>query len=80
MVVLSSVLSIVLWAVALCLLLVGGHGEVFICRPLYDQPDYKSLTELLDDPGVLYQRGGGFFKNLLPRNQTLNVPIRTVLQ
>lgn len=63
----------------MAVMLIGGHGEVFICRPLYDQPDYKSLSELIDDPGVIYPHGGGLFKNLLSRNQTLNVPIKSML-
>lgn len=77
--VLSSLFSIFLWTIAMAVLLIGGHGEVFICRPLYDQPDYKSLSELIDDPGVIYLYGGGLFKNLLSRNQTLDVPIKSML-
>ncbi|KAJ6647515.1 Prominin-1 [Pseudolycoriella hygida] len=38
-------------------MLLGGHGEVFLCRPLYDSPDYSVLTKLLDRPGLVYQNG-----------------------
>ncbi|KAJ9585971.1 hypothetical protein L9F63_020385, partial [Diploptera punctata] len=79
-VVLMCLFSIILWAVALCALLVGGHGEVFVCRPLYDEPGYDALTRLVDRPGVLFQRGGGFFSNLLYGNSTMDVPLRDVLQ
>lgn len=79
-VVLMCLFSIVLWALALTALLVGGHGEVFICRPLYDEPDFSALTRLVDRPGVLFQRGGGFFSNLLYGNSTMDVPLRDVLQ
>lgn len=34
-------------------MLLGGHGEVFLCRSLYDSPDYTILGKLLDRPGVL---------------------------
>ncbi|PSN43835.1 hypothetical protein C0J52_10084 [Blattella germanica] len=79
-VILMSVLSIALWGVALSALLIGGHGEVFICRPLYDEPEYRALTSLVDRPGVLFQNGGGFFFNLLYRNGTIDVLLRDVLQ
>ncbi|KAJ4439221.1 hypothetical protein ANN_07340 [Periplaneta americana] len=78
--VLVSLLSVVLWGVALSALLVGGHGEVFVCRPLYDEPQYSALTRLVDHPGVLFQHRGGFFSNLLYGNATLDVPVRDVLQ
>ncbi|XP_069704773.1 prominin-1-A [Periplaneta americana] len=77
--VLVSLLSVVLWGVALSALLVGGHGEVFVCRPLYDEPQYSALTRLVDHPGVLFQHRGGFFSNLLYGNATLDVPVRDVL-
>jgi hypothetical protein len=61
-------------------LLVGGHGEVFVCRPLYDEPEFSTLSRLMDHPSVLFQRGGGFFSNLLYGNSTMDVPVRDVLQ
>ncbi|XP_067006694.2 prominin-1-A [Anabrus simplex] len=72
-------LYLALWALAMVALLVGGHGEVFVCRPLYDEPGYGALTKLMDKPGVLFQRGGGFFSSLLYGNDSLNVPLKDVL-
>nr|CAD7401783.1 unnamed protein product [Timema poppensis] len=72
-------LSLGLWLLALVSLLVGGHGEVFVCRPLYDEPEFRTLTRLVDEPGVFYRRGGGFFSNMLYGNETMNVPLREVL-
>jgi hypothetical protein len=59
---------------------VGGHGELLVCRPLYEGPEFSALTRLVDKPGVLFQNGGGFFSNLLYGNSTLDVPVRDVLQ
>lgn len=81
----TSVFSLVLWVMTLVTLVMGGHGEVFICRPLYASPDYSALSHLLDRPGVLFPRGGGgFFRNVVGGdggpNRTLDVPLRQVLQ
>ncbi|KAK7793542.1 hypothetical protein R5R35_000383 [Gryllus longicercus] len=73
-------LYLALWGGALLALLVGGHGEVFVCRPLFDEPRFDALTALVDRPGVLFQRRGGFFSNLLYANDSLDVPLRDVLR
>lgn len=54
--------SISIGSVALSLfiafaMLLGGHGEVLLCRPLYDTPDYHLLSNLLDKPGISYANG-----------------------
>lgn len=38
-------------------MLMGGHGEVFLCSPLYDSPSFSVLTKLLDRPGLVYVNG-----------------------
>lgn len=35
-------------------MLLGGHGEVFICRALYEAPDYTVVGKLFDKPGIIY--------------------------
>lgn len=40
-------------------MLLGGHGEVFVCRSLYDHPDYVVLGKLFDRPGLMYRNGSG---------------------
>ncbi|XP_054257908.1 prominin-1-A isoform X2 [Macrosteles quadrilineatus] len=80
-IVLVCLLSTALWSVALVGMLFGGHGEVFVCRPLYDEPDYHVITRLVDQPGVFYsQPKGGFIANVIYGNDTLDVPIRHVLE
>ncbi|KAG8232181.1 hypothetical protein J437_LFUL012178 [Ladona fulva] len=84
-VIIGSLISIVLWTVAMAALVVGGHGQVFICRPLYEEPDFVALTRLLDSPGAVLRfkdngGSGGFFSSLLYGNSTLDVPLRRVLR
>lgn len=35
--------------------LLGGHGEIFICRALYEEPDYNIVGKLFDTPGIIYK-------------------------
>lgn len=50
-------------------MLLGGHGEVFVCRALYDEPDYVVLGKLFDRPGLMYANDtyadGGIIGRLL---------------
>lgn len=47
--------------------LLGGHGEVFICRPLYEEPEYIVIGRLFDSPGIIYNQppANGIFAELL---------------
>lgn len=56
-------------------MLLGGHGEVFFCRPLYDSPNFSVLTKLFDRPGLLYANGtrNGIIADILkPNGMPLN--------
>lgn len=48
-------------------LLIGGHGEVFICRALYEEPEYTVVGRLFDSPGIMYSEPpqNGIFSSLL---------------
>nr|XP_053652384.1 uncharacterized protein LOC128702239 [Cherax quadricarinatus] len=48
------VLSGVLWMAVVAALLVGVHAHAFICRPLYEEPHFPTLTHLLDHSGMVY--------------------------
>lgn len=52
-----SVGSVALSLFIVFAMLLGGHGEVLLCRPLYDAPDYHVLSNLLDKPGMAYANG-----------------------
>ncbi|XP_037024841.1 prominin-1-A [Bradysia coprophila] len=59
-------------------MLLGGHGEVFLCRPLYESPNYSVLTKLLDRPGLVYGNGtrNGIIADILkPSGSPLNATI-----
>lgn len=42
-------------AFTIVILLAGSHGEVFLCRPLYDSPNYQVFSKLFDRPGWVYE-------------------------
>jgi hypothetical protein len=78
--ILVGLVTTTIWALALASLVLGAHGEQLICRPLYEEPDFKSLTTLFDNPGGIYGAGKpGLFSNLGYKNDTLDVPLRNVL-
>ncbi|KAE8736663.1 hypothetical protein FOCC_FOCC017885, partial [Frankliniella occidentalis] len=60
-----------LWLGALAVLLVAGHADVFVCRPLRSGPDYAALSRALD-PGTLAR--------LLYPNKSVALPIKDVLR
>lgn len=53
---LIAVGSIGLAGFSITLLLIGGHADVFICRPMYDSPNYSVLGRLLDKPGLIFTK------------------------
>lgn len=54
--VLLGVGSIGLAGFSIICMLIGGHAEVFLCRPLYDSPKYSVLGQLLDKPGLIFAK------------------------
>ncbi|XP_055313927.1 prominin-1-A isoform X2 [Sitodiplosis mosellana] len=53
--VLIAIGSFGLAAFTILVLLAGSHGEVFLCRPLYDTPNYQVFSKLFDRPGWVYE-------------------------
>lgn len=49
-----AISSVILAIFIIFQLVVGGHSEFFICRPLYEGPNYSILSRLLDKPGLIY--------------------------
>ncbi|XP_050725801.1 prominin-1-A-like isoform X3 [Eriocheir sinensis] len=45
----------VLWVAVMVLFLIGAHAHAFICHPLYEEPNFPTLTHLLDHSGMVYQ-------------------------
>lgn len=52
-----SVGSIILSLFVVFAMLLGGHGEVLLCRPLYDTPNYNLLEKFVDKSGMVYRNG-----------------------
>ncbi|XP_055534148.1 prominin-1 isoform X1 [Wyeomyia smithii] len=52
--VIICIASIALSGFAMVEMLLGAHGHVFICNPLYDAPNYTILGKLIDKPGLIY--------------------------
>lgn len=66
-----SVSSLALMVFAIFGMLLGGHAEVFVCRALFDYPDFMALGKLFDRPGLMYVNGSeaGIIDDLLrPHN------------
>lgn len=78
---LTCLVSFVLWAVTLAGFVVGGHGEVFLCRPLNDEPEYKELARLLDRPGVFSPEDkGGLLSAVFYGNDTFALPVGKIIE
>lgn len=39
----------------ICILLIGTHADVFLCRSMYGAPNYYVLEKLFDKPGWFYE-------------------------
>ncbi|XP_058830362.1 prominin-1 isoform X2 [Topomyia yanbarensis] len=84
--VIISMCSIALSGFAMVEMLLGAHGHVFICHPLYDIPDYTVLSKLLDKPGMIYsaEPPNGIIEKLLKvadpnRTLSVNIPLASVI-
>lgn len=65
--VLLSLISAALAVFTTLAMLLGGHGEIFLCGPLYDAPNYYILRRLFDKPGLVFKTESehGLFHDLL---------------
>lgn len=68
---LAAIAVILSWLQATAMLLLGVHGETFICRPLY-QPNYEIITGLVDNGGV-FSPNGSLIQIKLNLNETIRV-------
>lgn len=64
-----SVFSVFLGIFTIFEVLIGGHAEVFICRALFEMPEYTIVGKLFDNPGIFYANppvNGVFAELLIP--------------
>ncbi|XP_053678459.1 prominin-1 [Anopheles nili] len=77
--------SLALSGFAMMEMLLGAHGQVFLCQPLYDAPGYSVLQKLIDKPGLIYpvepQHGiiGELLRQAAPPNASWTRPIQVSL-
>ncbi|XP_044739793.1 uncharacterized protein LOC123301125 [Chrysoperla carnea] len=76
---LITTFSIGLWAFTIIVFIIGGHLEIFICKPLYDEPNYEILSNILDKPSAIFQ-SGGWLSNILQANDSLDLPFSHVMR
>lgn len=62
-----SIFSVLLGIYAIIEVLIGGHGEVFICRALFESPEFTIIGKLFDNPGIIYSNPpvNGVFAEIL---------------
>lgn len=73
-------------AFTILILLIGSHGEVFLCRPLYDAPNYQVFTKLFDRPGWVYENetingiiNDYFFTDGIEESKRLNISLANAI-
>ncbi|XP_076032776.1 prominin [Oratosquilla oratoria] len=72
------VFSALLWVIVVFLFVIGAHSQAFVCRPLYDEPEFRALTKLMDETNTGYE-GGSVLSNILFRDDNVNIRINEVL-
>lgn len=70
--------TLALWIAALVGLIVSSNGEANICRPLYDEPMYETVTKIMDCPSMTNERG--FFSWFVFGNDTTMAPFNEVIE
>ncbi|KAL5234772.1 hypothetical protein ACI65C_002182 [Semiaphis heraclei] len=70
--------SLALWTAALVGLILSSNGEVNICRALYDEPMYETVTKIMDCPAITNERG--FFSWFVFGNDTSTVQFNEVIE
>lgn len=81
-----GILSVALALFAIAVMLLGGHGALFLCRPLYDSPNFFILRRLIDKPGIIFQNESShglvndlFISKLKYPNTTLDVSLDQII-
>lgn len=74
-----SIGTIAVWAIGVTAFVIGGHFDIFVCRPMYDDPEFTTLHQIFDKSGVLSQNERGWFAKLLGGNDSIDVGINEFL-
>ncbi|XP_072932627.1 prominin-1-A [Epargyreus clarus] len=75
-------ISLILWSVICAIFLIAGHAEVYVCHALWDTPEYKTLSALLDKPSPLLTNDEGIFDSIFREleNVTIEVSVKDILR
>lgn len=63
-------------------MLLGAHGELFLCQPFFSSPNYQVISQLVDRPGYIYTNqtdNGIIFELLRTANDSTSSAINTTL-
>lgn len=69
---LACILSLILWSFGSATFLIGSHFQTLVCEPLYDDPKFTLLNDLLNDKEVFYNNNE-FLNDILIENGLLDV-------
>ncbi|XP_050421252.1 prominin-1-A-like [Adelges cooleyi] len=70
--------SLVLWLAALVGLIVSSNGEANVCRALYDEPSYETVSKIMDYPALTNEHG--FFSWFVFGNDTPTASFGEVIE
>lgn len=70
--------GLALWLAALVGLIISSNGEANICKPLYDEPTYETVTKIIDCPAITNEKG--FFSWFIFGNSTATAPFNEIIE
>ncbi|XP_050544501.1 prominin-1-A-like [Daktulosphaira vitifoliae] len=70
--------SLVMWVIAFVGLIVSSNSESNVCRALYDEPTYETVSKIMDDPRLTNEHG--FFSWFVFGNDTPTSTFNEVLE
>ncbi|CAH1989973.1 unnamed protein product [Acanthoscelides obtectus] len=53
----ATLTALIVWGQATVALILGVHGNAWVCQPLFDHPHYTVLSGLFDQDGLFYKNG-----------------------
>ncbi|KAK4883098.1 hypothetical protein RN001_006417 [Aquatica leii] len=68
---LTCMLSLIMWIFGALSFLIGSHCHVLVCQPLYEDPTYLTLNDLLNSKDIMSRKEGDFFTYLFKDNVTI---------
>ncbi|KAF5280609.1 hypothetical protein FQA39_LY05257 [Lamprigera yunnana] len=70
---LTCTLSLIMWIFGAVSFLIGSHCHILVCQPLYEDPFYLTLNDLLNTKDIISQKEGDFFTYLYKENGSIRI-------